>query len=65
MIRINTQLKPDDLAKKLKKFWTISAEKIRLVQKDYDSSKGSPVFTVDGKYTSRGWITLIQKNRLC
>jgi unsaturated chondroitin disaccharide hydrolase len=60
MIRIKTQLKPDDLAKKLKKFWTISAEKIRLVQQDYDSSKGSPVITVNGIYTSRGWTEWTQ-----
>ena len=55
MIRINTQLKPEELTKKLEKFWTVSAEKIRLIQKDYDDSNGSPVFTVNGKYTSRGW----------
>jgi len=60
MIRINTQLKPDDLAKKLEKFWSISADKIRLIQHDYDSSKGSPVFTVHGKYTSRGWTEWTQ-----
>jgi hypothetical protein len=60
MIRINTQLKPDDLAKKLEQFWSISADKIRLIEQDYDSLKGSPVFTVNGKYTSRGWTEWTQ-----
>jgi hypothetical protein len=60
MIRINTQLKPEELTKKLEKFWTVSAEKIRLIQKDYDDSNGSPVFTVNGKYTSRGWTEWTQ-----
>lgn len=60
MIRINNRLKPEDLTDKLQKFWIISAEKIRLIQQDYDSSKGSPVFTVNGKYTSRGWTEWTQ-----
>jgi hypothetical protein len=60
MIRINTQLKPDDLAKKLEQFWGISADKIRLIRHGYDFSKGSPVFTVNGKYTSRGWTEWTQ-----
>jgi len=53
-------MKPGDLAEKLKKFWVVSAEKIRIIQKDYDSSKGSPVYTVNGKYTSRGWTEWTQ-----
>ena len=55
MIKINTKLKPADLNKKLKRFWELSAEKIQLIEKKYDSSKGSPVFTANGNYTTRGW----------
>ncbi|WP_018612645.1 glycoside hydrolase family 88 protein [Segetibacter koreensis] len=55
MIKINTDLKPSDLANKLKRFWDLSAEKINLIETNYDPSKGSPVFTINGTYTTRGW----------
>ncbi|HEY6975531.1 MAG TPA: glycosyl hydrolase [Chitinophagaceae bacterium] len=60
MIKINTAIKPSDLSNKLKTFWGLSAEKIYLIEKNYDTSKGSPVFTVDGKYTTRGWTEWTQ-----
>ena len=46
MININKDLRPSDLNNKLKKFWKLSEEKIKLIEKNYDASKGSPVFTV-------------------
>jgi unsaturated chondroitin disaccharide hydrolase len=55
MIKINPDLKPLDLSRKLKRFWELSAEKINLIEKNYDASKGSPVFTINGSYTTRGW----------
>ena len=60
MIQINAALKPSDLESKLKRFWKLSAEKIILVEKNYDASKGSPVFTIDGNYTTRGWTEWTQ-----
>jgi unsaturated chondroitin disaccharide hydrolase len=60
MIKINTTLKPADLNNKLKKFWQVSAEKIHLLEKEYDASRGSPVFTVKGNYTTRGWTEWTQ-----
>src|SRR5262247_3831944 len=60
MIQINTNLKPSDFNNKLKRFWELSAAKIHLVEKHYDSSKGSPVFTVKGQYTARGWTEWTQ-----
>lgn len=60
MIRINTNLKPADLSPKLKKFWQLSADKINAIEADYDESKGSPVFTIEGKYTTRGWTEWTQ-----
>lgn len=60
MIKINNTLKPGDLTGKLQKFWELSDQKIRLIQKDYDESKGSPVFTVAGAYSTRGWTEWTQ-----
>ena len=59
MIKINNDLKPSDLNNKLQRFWQLSAEKIHLIEKNYDNSKGSPVFTVKGNYTTRGWTEWI------
>jgi len=55
MIRLESNFKPEDLKNKLNRFWELSARKIKLIEKEYDESKGSPVFTVQGKYTTRGW----------
>jgi len=60
MIKINTDLKPGDLASKLQRFWQLSGEKIQLIEKNYDERKGSPVYTVNGKYSTRGWTEWTQ-----
>ena len=60
MIKINNKIKPSDLTGKLKRFWDLSAQKIQLIEKQYDESKGSPVFTVGGKYSTRGWTEWTQ-----
>lgn len=60
MIQINPTLTPSDLSAKLQRFWELSAQKIRLIEQNYDVSKGSPVFTVQGKYTTRGWTEWTQ-----
>ena len=60
MIKPNTNHQPSDLSNKLKRFWELSAQKISLIDKTYDDSKGSPVFTVKGNYTTRGWTEWTQ-----
>jgi unsaturated chondroitin disaccharide hydrolase len=59
-MKIDFDIKPADLSKKLQRFWSLSADKISQIEKTYDTSKGSPVFTVKGKYTSRGWTEWTQ-----
>src|SRR5660397_4219 len=49
-----------DLKKKLDLFWELSGEKIKLIDTNYDASKGSPVFTVNGEYSTRGWTEWTQ-----
>ena len=60
MIKINQAIKPADFTSQLQRFWQLSGEKIRLIEKGYDERKGSPVFTVDGKYSTRGWTEWTQ-----
>jgi hypothetical protein len=60
MIRINNELTAEDFAGMLHQFWQLSAEKINRIKQDYDLSKGAPVYTVQGKYTTRGWTEWTQ-----
>ncbi|MCK8493649.1 glycosyl hydrolase [Spirosoma sp. RP8] len=59
-MHINNSLQPSDLSTKLDRFWELSGQKIRLIDQHYDVSKGSPVFTVQGQYTTRGWTEWTQ-----
>ena len=49
-----------DLKGPLERFWALSGQKIQRIEKEYDTTKGSPVFTVAGKYTTRGWTEWTQ-----
>ncbi len=60
MINVNFNLKPSDFKEKLAKFWNLSGQKILDIEQNYDISKGSPVFTIKGKYTTRGWTDWTQ-----
>lgn len=59
-MKVKNDLNIENLASNLGNFWEISGEKNRLIRKEYDTSQGSPVFTVDGKYTSLGWTEWTQ-----
>ncbi|KAA0989692.1 glycoside hydrolase family 88 protein [Dyadobacter aurulentus] len=59
-MQIRNDLTAAALQPKLDKLWQLSAEKIDLINKEYDNSKGTPVFTVNGKYTLRGWTEWTQ-----
>jgi unsaturated chondroitin disaccharide hydrolase len=60
MVKINYKLKPADFSDKIIRFWKLSEQKIHLIEKQYDESNGSPVFTIDGKYSTRGWTEWTQ-----
>jgi rhamnogalacturonyl hydrolase YesR len=51
---------PTSLARQLARMWEVSARKIRGLESTYDESRGSPVFTVGGAWTSRGWTEWTQ-----
>ena len=59
-MKIDQTIQPANLTRKINRFWELSAEKIRSIERDYDSAKGSPVFTVRGRYTARGWTEWTQ-----
>ncbi len=54
-MRIDFDLTPEKLQPKLEGLLALSAEKIRVLDKAWDFSHGTPVFTVQGRYTARGW----------
>ena len=57
---INENITIESLKEKLDKFWQLSGDKIYNIQGNYDTSQGSPVFTVAGKYSTRGWTEWTQ-----
>jgi hypothetical protein len=54
-LRIDTTVEARKLRPRLEKLFELSAAKILDLRRTWDSSQGTPVFTVNGKYTSRGW----------
>jgi len=60
MIRIDFNLMPVDLSGQLQRFWELSGKKISAIEREYELGKGTPVFTVEGKYTTRGWTEWTQ-----
>jgi len=60
MIRPDPNLTPADLLPAITKLWQASAPKILSIDKDEAPGKATPVFTVEGKYTARGWTEWTQ-----
>ena len=59
-IKINQKLTPKKLLPKIERVFELSAQKIRSIEKSWKPADGTPVFTVKGKYTSRGWTEWTQ-----
>jgi unsaturated chondroitin disaccharide hydrolase len=60
MIKIDNELKPADLKPQIDRLWEASAAKICSIAKDDVPGKATPVYTVEGKYTARGWTEWTQ-----
>lgn len=60
MITIKENLQPADLAPTIEKLWAASAPKILSIDRDEKPGSATPVFTVQGKYTARGWTEWTQ-----
>jgi unsaturated chondroitin disaccharide hydrolase len=59
-MKINATLTPRKLQPKLQRVFSLAGEKIRSLDAAWDPSRGTPVFTVAGRYTSRGWTEWTQ-----
>lgn len=59
-MEIDFDLHPGYFPEKLDRFWSLSGEKIKRIENEYDLNNGSPVFTVNGKYSTRGWTEWTQ-----
>jgi unsaturated chondroitin disaccharide hydrolase len=55
---IEQALSLSDLGPAIERFWKLSATKILSIEKNGDA--GTPVYTVNGRYTSRGWTEWTQ-----
>jgi len=51
---------PAALVPKLRRLFELSGDKIRSLESAWRPEQGSPVFTANGKYTSRGWTEWTQ-----
>jgi unsaturated chondroitin disaccharide hydrolase len=60
MIQISTSLTPSQLTAKVNRVFEASAAKIWSIDKDDQPGSATPVYTVKGKYTSRGWTEWTQ-----
>jgi len=59
-MRIDPKLKPSDLTRPLERLFDLAGRKVRDIDRTWDVSRGTPVFTVEGKYTTRGWTEWTQ-----
>lgn len=59
-IKTNSNLTPQKLVPKINRLFELSAEKILSIEKTWNPAKGTPVFTVKGHYTTRGWTEWTQ-----
>ena len=60
MIPIDSALRPNDLMPAIQRMWQLSAHKILAIQADSQRRAGTPVFTVEGRYTAQGWTEWTQ-----
>lgn len=60
MIKIREDLTAAGIRKKVETLFESSARKIKSLQTSWQPEQGAPVFTIGGKYTSRGWTEWTQ-----
>ncbi|MBI1337757.1 MAG: glycosyl hydrolase [Phycisphaera sp.] len=59
-MKINTALAFANLLKPAQRIASLAAQKARAIDRSWNPTHGTPVFTVKGRYTSRGWTEWTQ-----
>jgi unsaturated chondroitin disaccharide hydrolase len=59
-LKTDPNLTPKKLLPAIARMWELSARKILAIEKTWKPADGTPVFTVKGRYTSRGWTEWTQ-----
>ena len=60
VIHADSTIVSQDISTGLDVFFNLAGEKIQCLAQTWDPAQGSPVFTVEGRYTSRGWTDWTQ-----
>ena len=59
-MKIDPQLTAESLLPDTDRLFRLAADKCRRLDESWDPANGTPVFTVDGTYTTRGWTEWTQ-----
>jgi hypothetical protein len=59
-VKIKTDLSAQNLVPRIDRLFELSAEKVLAIERTWNAARGTPVFTVKGKYASRGWTEWTQ-----
>ncbi|MCX8091151.1 MAG: glycoside hydrolase family 88 protein, partial [Verrucomicrobiae bacterium] len=59
-IQIDNRLTARQLQPRIERLFELSAQKILSIEKTWKPERGAPVFTVEGRYTARGWTEWTQ-----
>lgn len=59
-LKIDSQLRPAALKNDLERVFELNAQKVESLHQSWDPGRGTPVFTIQGRYTTRGWTEWTQ-----
>ena len=59
-MKTDTDIAANELKAPVTRLFELAGKKARLLDNAWDPKKGTPVFTVEGKYTTRGWTEWTQ-----
>jgi hypothetical protein len=59
-MKLDFNLSLEKVNQQLPRFWELSGQKIRSIERTFDTGKGAPVFTEKGTYVTRGWTEWTQ-----
>jgi hypothetical protein len=59
-MKIDDELDAGSLVPRIDRMWEASAAKVESIERTCRPGEGSPVFTVEGRYTARGWTEWTQ-----